>query len=127
MHIGETDPPQPDLCIRLSSEQAVRRRELMLVHLPFFSLDIDRDELALVLGLEMGKHIAFIDLIAATGEILWTFDTNREFETVNGVPANGGAIDGPGAAVAGGMLFVNSGYISLIGRPGNVLLAFGLD
>jgi hypothetical protein len=28
---------------------------------------------------------------------------------------------------AGGMLFVNSGYISLIGRPGNVLLAFGVD
>jgi polyvinyl alcohol dehydrogenase (cytochrome) len=64
---------------------------------------------------------------AATGAILWQFDTNRLFETVNGVPANGGAIDGPGAAVAGGMLFVNSGYISLIGRPGNVLLAFGLD
>ena len=64
---------------------------------------------------------------AATGEILWTFDTNRVFETVNGVAANGGAIDGPGPAVAGGMLFVNSGYISLIGRPGNVLLAFGLD
>ena len=49
------------------------------------------------------------------------------FDTVNGVPANGGAIDGPGPAVAGGMLFVNSGYISLIGRPGNVLLAFGVD
>ena len=64
---------------------------------------------------------------AASGEILWTFDTNRTFETVNGVAANGGAIDGPGPAVAGGMLFVNSGYISLIGRPGNVLLAFGVD
>jgi len=64
---------------------------------------------------------------AASGEILWTFDTNRRFETVNGVAANGGAIDGPGPAVADGMLFVNSGYISLIGRPGNVLLAFGVD
>ena len=64
---------------------------------------------------------------AESGEIVWQFDTNRTFETVNGVPANGGAIDGPGAAVADGMLFVNSGYISLIGRPGNVLLAFGVD
>jgi polyvinyl alcohol dehydrogenase (cytochrome) len=36
-------------------------------------------------------------------------------------------MDGPGAVVAGGMLYVNSGYVSLIGRPGNVLLAFGVD
>jgi polyvinyl alcohol dehydrogenase (cytochrome) len=64
---------------------------------------------------------------AATGELLWEYDTNRNFETVNGVPGNGGAMDGPGAAVADGMLFVDSGYISLIGRPGNVLLAFGPD
>jgi len=64
---------------------------------------------------------------AETGALLWQFDTNRSFATVNGVPANGGAMDGPGAAVAGGMLFIDSGYISLIGRPGNVLLAFGPD
>ena len=62
-----------------------------------------------------------------TGAILWTFDTNRSFDTVNGVPANGGAIDGPGPIVADGMLFASSGYVSLIGRPGNVLLAFGVN
>ena len=61
------------------------------------------------------------------GSLVWQFDTNRTFETVNGVKANGGAMDGPGPIVAGGMLFVNSGYVSLIGRPGNVLLAFGVD
>ena len=33
---------------------------------------------------------------AADGSIVWQFDTNKEFETVNGVTANGGAIDGPG-------------------------------
>jgi polyvinyl alcohol dehydrogenase (cytochrome) len=43
------------------------------------------------------------------------------------VPAHGGAIDGPGPVVSEGMLFINSGYISLVGRPGNVLLAFGVD
>ncbi|HVZ24398.1 MAG TPA: PQQ-binding-like beta-propeller repeat protein, partial [Vicinamibacterales bacterium] len=58
------------------------------------------------------------------GSIVWQFDTNRPFETVNGVRANGGAMDGPGAVVAHGMLFIDSGYVSLIGRPGNVLLAF---
>jgi len=64
---------------------------------------------------------------AADGTIVWQFDTNRQFDTVNGVTANGGAIDGPGAVVADGMLYMSSGYVSLGGRPGNVLLAFGLD
>jgi polyvinyl alcohol dehydrogenase (cytochrome) len=48
----------------------------------------------------------------------------RSFETVNGVKARGGAIDGPGAVVVGGMVFVNSGYTRFGGSPGNVLLAF---
>jgi polyvinyl alcohol dehydrogenase (cytochrome) len=64
---------------------------------------------------------------ADDGQLVWTFDTNKDFQTVNGVPAKGGAMDGPGAAVANGMVFINSGYVSLIGRPGNVLLAFGVD
>ena len=64
---------------------------------------------------------------ADDGSLVWQFDTNRDFQTVNGVPAKGGAMDGPGAAVANGMVFVNSGYVSLIGRPGNVLLAFGVE
>jgi polyvinyl alcohol dehydrogenase (cytochrome) len=61
------------------------------------------------------------------GSVVWQFDTNRDFETVNGVKAHGGAIDGPGASIADGMVYINSGYVSLIGRPGNVLLAFGVE
>jgi polyvinyl alcohol dehydrogenase (cytochrome) len=61
------------------------------------------------------------------GKILWTYDTNRTFETVNGVRARGGSMDMSGPVVADGMLYVNSGYASFIGTPGNVLLAFGLD
>ena len=61
----------------------------------------------------------------ATGEIVWEFDTNREFSTVNRVPAKGASLIGPGPAVAGGMVYVNSGYGAFGGRPGNVLLAFG--
>ena len=64
---------------------------------------------------------------ADTGEIIWTLDTNREFPTVNGVKANGGGMDGPGAIVVDGMLYVNSGYGGFVGSPGNVLLAFGVD
>jgi polyvinyl alcohol dehydrogenase (cytochrome) len=61
------------------------------------------------------------------GKVLWTFDSNREFETVNGVKANGGGIEGPGAIVADRMIFFNSGYGGILGRPGNVLLAFGIE
>ncbi|MDE3169560.1 MAG: PQQ-binding-like beta-propeller repeat protein [Acidobacteriota bacterium] len=61
------------------------------------------------------------------GKILWDFDAAREFTTVNGVPARGGAIDGGGPAIAGGMVFVDSGYGSIYGIPGNVLLAFGVE
>jgi polyvinyl alcohol dehydrogenase (cytochrome) len=59
------------------------------------------------------------------GELLWLFDTNREFDTVNGVAAHGGSMDGPGAIVADGMLYFNSGYGGFGRRDGNVLLAFG--
>jgi polyvinyl alcohol dehydrogenase (cytochrome) len=58
------------------------------------------------------------------GTVLWDFDTAREYETVNGVRAGGGSLDGPGATVAGGMVFVNSGYSRNGGMAGNVLLAF---
>jgi polyvinyl alcohol dehydrogenase (cytochrome) len=61
------------------------------------------------------------------GKILWTFDANRSFETVNGVTANGASMDGPGPIVVNGMLYVNAGYGGLVGRPGNVLLAFGIE
>jgi polyvinyl alcohol dehydrogenase (cytochrome) len=64
---------------------------------------------------------------AATGEILWDTDTEREFPTVNGKAAHGGSMDAAGAAVAGGMVLVNSGYGQWGGMPGNVLLAFSVD
>ena len=63
---------------------------------------------------------------SADGRVLWTFDTNREFASVNGVKANGGSIDGPGPVVAGGMVYVTAGNGGFVGTPGNVLLAFGL-
>jgi polyvinyl alcohol dehydrogenase (cytochrome) len=62
-----------------------------------------------------------------TGKVIWLFNTSRSFKTVNGVKASGGSMDGAGPIVVGGMLFANSGNGSLVGLPGNVLLAFGLD
>jgi polyvinyl alcohol dehydrogenase (cytochrome) len=61
---------------------------------------------------------------AKTGEVLFKFDTAQSFETVNGVAANGGAIDAASIAAGGGYLFVNSGYGMFGQAPGNVLLAF---
>ncbi len=62
-----------------------------------------------------------------TGEIIWDFDTARAFDTVNNVPAKGGSIDGPGPAIANGMVYTNSGYGAFGGSAGNVLLAFSVD
>jgi polyvinyl alcohol dehydrogenase (cytochrome) len=58
------------------------------------------------------------------GHVLWDFDTARDYQTVNGVRAKGGSLDGAGPVAAGGMLFVNSGYARNGGMAGNVLLAF---
>jgi polyvinyl alcohol dehydrogenase (cytochrome) len=59
------------------------------------------------------------------GRVLWDFDTARDYQTVNGVRAKGGSLDGAGPVIAGGMVFVNSGYARNGGMAGNVLLAFG--
>jgi polyvinyl alcohol dehydrogenase (cytochrome) len=64
---------------------------------------------------------------AATGKVVWDYDTVRAYETVNGVPARGGSLDGPGPIIGGGMVFSNSGYTVDGGMPGNVVLAFGID
>jgi len=63
----------------------------------------------------------------ADGHVLWDFDTMREFDTVNGVPARGGSLDGQGVVVADGLVLVASGYPRNGGMPGNVLLAFRAD
>src|SRR5687768_10649281 len=60
------------------------------------------------------------------GKIIWDFNTMQPFETVNGVKAQGGSLDAAGPVIAGGMVYTNSGYGQWRGKPGNVLLAFGL-
>lgn len=58
------------------------------------------------------------------GDILFQYDTVKEYDTVNGVPGIGGAIDSHAIAAGGGMIFIGSGYGRVGGTPGNVLLAF---
>lgn len=70
-------------------------------------------------------------LSTADGAVIWQYDTVSPYDTVNGVPGTGGSMGAPGPAVAGGMVFVGSGYLANPGpgkaHPGNVLLAFGAD
>jgi polyvinyl alcohol dehydrogenase (cytochrome) len=64
----------------------------------------------------------------ADGKIIWEYDTAHDYETVNGVKANGGSISNAGTTVVGGMVFTNSGYSHHGGViPGNVLLAFSAE
>jgi len=66
-------------------------------------------------------------LSATDGHVLWEYSTLQNFDTVNHVDAHGGSMGAPGPVVAGGLLFVPSGYVGVRnGAPGNVLLVFGL-
>ena len=67
-------------------------------------------------------------LSTADGKVMWEFDTAKDFDTVNKVPAHGGTIGSAGPVVANGMLYVGSGYSFGGGdKNGNVLLAFSAE
>jgi polyvinyl alcohol dehydrogenase (cytochrome) len=67
-------------------------------------------------------------LSAVDGKVIWEYNTIRDFTTVNGVAAKGGSMGAAGPVVAGGVLFVPSGYVGVRqGIPGNVLLAFSAE
>ncbi len=63
-----------------------------------------------------------------SGEQVWTFDTVREYDTVNRRPGQGGSLGAfGGPVVVGNRMYLMSGMDVLgIGLPGNVLLAFDL-
>ena len=74
---------------------------------------------------------------AATGKILWDYDTGTEpIKALNGKMVFGGVMDGAGPTIAGGLVYVHSGYAgrsrATAGRnmrnaDGNVLMAFSID
>lgn len=61
---------------------------------------------------------------ADSGELLFEYDTVRDYETVNGVEGRGGSIDSHSIAAGSGMVFIGSGYGQFSQVSGNVLLAF---
>jgi polyvinyl alcohol dehydrogenase (cytochrome) len=64
---------------------------------------------------------------SATGRVLWEYDSTGAVKTVSGEVAHGGSVGGGGPVVAGGVVYVNSGYSLYWHMPGNVLLAFSVD
>jgi polyvinyl alcohol dehydrogenase (cytochrome) len=62
---------------------------------------------------------------ADSGTVLWDMNTEREYDAVNGGKAHGGSLDVTGPVIAGGMIYITSGYAQWGGMPGNVLLAYG--
>jgi len=71
-----------------------------------------------------GKLMAFS---TKDGGLLWEYNALHEFQTVNSVPARGGAFDGSGPVIVDGTVFVNSGYQRMKDGVGNVLLAFRVE
>ena len=62
-----------------------------------------------------------------TGEVVWDYNADQEYESTNGVKTRGGSFDGPGPTIAGGMMYVNSGYGFWGGMSGNALIAFSVN
>jgi polyvinyl alcohol dehydrogenase (cytochrome) len=69
-------------------------------------------------------HIRAYDTVG--GQVIWDFNTLDRVETINGIPAHGGSLTSAGPAIAGGMLYVMSGYSRTALMPGNLLLAFSV-
>jgi polyvinyl alcohol dehydrogenase (cytochrome) len=64
---------------------------------------------------------------AVDGKVIWDVDTQKTYDTVDGVEGHGGSIDGPGPVVVDGILYTNSGYGYVGEATGNVLLAYSVD
>ncbi len=59
-----------------------------------------------------------------TGEVIWSYNTARTFDSVSGVPGYGGALESDGPVLVDGSVLINSGYLWGGRFPGNVLLHF---
>ena len=62
-----------------------------------------------------------------TGEVVWDYNADQEYESTNGVKTRGGSFDGPGPTIVDGMVYVHSGYGFSGGIGGNALIAFSVN
>ena len=74
-----------------------------------------------------GAQDGHLRAYAADGKLLWDFDATVPHDTINGVKAApGGYLDMGGPTIAGGRMFMHTGYNGSAGAN-NVLLAFTVD
>jgi hypothetical protein len=59
----------------MPGEETIRGRYLVPVHLVIGGLDIDEDILSFIRGIEAREHLAFVNLVAATRDLLSTVST----------------------------------------------------
>jgi len=109
--IWSATPPVPD-CLKRAGCSAAQPAPATAIQGAVFEGSLD-------------GHIRAYDAI--DGKVIWDFDTAKDFQAVNKIEAHGGSINYAGTVVAGGMVFVTSGYSINTGMPGNVLLAFSED
>ncbi len=82
----------------------------------------------LVLSTTIDGHLRAYS--ANDGRIVWDFDTAaQKYQTINGVKdQSGGSLDVAGPVLAGGLMYIISGYAGAMGgAPNNVLLVFSVD
>lgn len=60
------------------------------------------------------------------GHVIWQMNMLRDYDSVSGEIAKGGAFSGGGVLVAKGLLYVNAGYGYNSHIPGNALVVLGL-
>jgi polyvinyl alcohol dehydrogenase (cytochrome) len=59
-----------------------------------------------------------------TGKLVAQWDTAQDFQTVNGVTANGASVDNASIIAVNGLVLVNSGYGLFAQGAGNVMIAY---
>ncbi len=82
----------------------------------------------LVLSTTIDGHLRAYEV--KDGKIVWDIDTAaQKYQTINGIKdQSGGSLDVAGPVLAGGMMYIISGYAGALGgAPNNVLLAFSID
>ena len=107
-----------------------------LVWVPQMRLSLDEEAQLLMLTQELPPTLVAnalqVQVVnrgydAASGKVVWEYDTTDEVTGISGVKGRGGSMGGGGPVVYDGMVYVNSGYGLYFHMPGNLLLAFSVD
>ncbi len=81
------------------------------------------DDRLIVGGLDGKIYI----LNSETGNQVWSYDTVRNYSSLNEISTKGGSIDGPPVIIKNGLVMLHSGYGMFGQEPGNAYLAFTVD